>query len=119
MNTREQKELYLLSARGNSAFSKRSAGMELVAELHRERSIHHAFLEDCVAGLALLYCRRNNIQAKVAENYGRTLQDISDMPNREITIVYLTDKDNGELTSMAVRAKSEGLQVETRTRTKH
>ena len=115
----QRKELYLLSARGSSNFIKRSIGMELVAELHEQRSVNHTFLEKSVARLALLYCNINNLPATVAESYEQALQEISAMPNREMILAYLTDEDNGELTSMAQRAESQGIRVEMRKRTRH
>ena len=118
--TEQQKnDLYLLSARGSSTFAKRSAGMELVAELNRQRGVDHLFVEETLAELVNIYCDRNDIPITVATSYEWALREIKSLSGREQNFVYLTDKENGELKSMADKAKSQRLQVETRTRTKY
>ena len=119
MSTAQQNELYLLSARGNSGFAKRTAGMELIAELHEHKKLDMAFLEEGLALLAAAYCAEKNIPTQVTNNYGESLREMATVPSREMTFAYLTDKDNGELHKMVARAAAQGLRVETRTRTKH
>ena len=115
----QKNDLYLLSARGSSTFVKRSAGMELVAELNRQRCVDHVFVEDTLAELVKRYCDKNDIPVTVAISYEQVLRDIKSLSDREQNFAYLTDKENGELKSMVDKAKLQRLQVETRTRTKY
>lgn len=128
METEEQRKLYLLSARGDSTFSKRTAGMELVAELHGRRRVDRAFLEVDLAPLTRFYCVERKIPVELTNSYDESLQkmagpqreeDFGYFTDKEKTFVYLTDKENGELKEMATKAKAQGLRVETRTITKH
>lgn len=119
MNTSEQKELYLLSARGKTNFAKQTAGMELIAELDRSKRIDCTFLEKKDVSFPLLYCEVHQIAVSRGYNFTRLLEEIAATPKENQIFAYLTDKDNGELRAMAAKATAQGLRVETRTRTKY
>ncbi|MEK6846786.1 MAG: hypothetical protein AABY16_01320 [Nanoarchaeota archaeon] len=124
MSETQQRELYLLSARGPSDFAKRTAGMELVAELVRSKSIDLLFTEQGVGDLATQYCSDHGHPLPRKSEYAGALREmgvaiLAASLNKSLAFAYLTDKDNGALREMTARAEAQGLRVETRTRTKH
>ena len=113
----EDKQLYVLSARGTKEFSQNTAGMELVAELARQkRSIDLLFFDTGSGSLALRYCSNKGIQTEEVPNYETVLKKLE--KNRGV-FAYLTDKENGELKRIAEEARKKGISPQLRTRTKY
>lgn len=115
-----QTELYLLSVSGKNSFSMKTAALELVSNDSLWRLDRLFFENKDLASLAARYCTSKRIAVQQVRSYDETLWHISKRESPEWIFAHLTmDKEGEELESMAHLASTQGLIVQSRTRTRY